>query len=75
MALKIKNGKVVKPVRVVRRKWQPGSLKLWQAPNGYMHYSCIVHEGRTSRKVIGEQSMLPKVSLEFLRSALKEGRL
>lgn len=75
MTLKIKNGRVVKAVRVVRRKWQPGSLKLWQAPNGYMHYTVVVHEGRTSRKVIGEQSMIPKVSLEFLRSALKEGSL
>lgn len=62
-------------LRVVRRKWQPGSLKLWQAPNGYMHYTVVVHENRTSRKVVGEQSMLPKVSLEFLRTALKEGRL
>ena len=73
--MKIKNGKLVKNVKVVRRKRQSGSLKLWQAPDGYMHHTVIVHEGRTTRKVIGEQASIPSVSLEFLSNALKEGRL
>lgn len=67
--------KPVKKAPKLNTKRQPGSLKLWEEPNGYVHETVIVHKGRVSKQVVGPQGKVFDVAHEFMKSALKEGRL